>query len=341
MHRFNSRARGKKWHACSRSQRANAEPNVRRCRLDPPNNQLKGFAANDLRWRPACSASRGGEGNVFPRAGRFLPIEPAGSAAIDHPPGLCGCHCWLAQQCRTTAKLNTAGQASSGTQSSNRGLREHRFYPPALRNSARYTGSLFSRMRRSKCVRYAMSCSAGTSGTQRPLQMGVRGQLLQRRVEVFLHVGPEVERAAGLKRPLDVNQQRLAQHATLLMPLLPPRIGKVDMHRRERGVGQELAEHPQGVALTPLPRSIASALPKPRRQTRHTGGQSRCRENSPRVWPRPPSARKAPCPSQSRPLAAPAPSRAVASQGRGNCSTFADGPTDRDTDRSFATSGGP
>ena len=68
-------------------------------------------------------------------------------------------------------------------------------------------------------------------------------------MKILFHIGPEVERAAGQKRALDVAKKRFSHHSAFFMPLFPPRIGKINVHRLERIVGKQFREDSQGIAL--------------------------------------------------------------------------------------------
>src|SRR6266404_569074 len=68
------------------------------------------------------------------------------------------------------------------------------------------------------------------------VQPGRSGQEFERRGEILFDVGPEMQRAVWLERPLDVANKYFVHHPPLLMPGLPPGIGKIDVHRRETRV---------------------------------------------------------------------------------------------------------
>src|SRR4051812_42660785 len=66
---------------------------------------------------------------------------------------------------------------------------------------------------------------------------------------IILHyVGRDVQGATGFEGTIEVAHQRLGEHASLLMPRLPPRVGEVNMDRPEARRGDESCEEEPGIA---------------------------------------------------------------------------------------------
>ena len=82
---------------------------------------------------------------------------------------------------------------------------------------------------------------------ERSVELRVRGQRLERRVEILLDIGPEMEPSADFKDTLDVAYKRFSHDAANPVSPLPPGVGEIDMHGRHGILRQQLAEEPQCV----------------------------------------------------------------------------------------------
>ena len=180
-----------------------------------------------------------------------------------------------------------------------------------------------------------MSCSAGLSGTVSGPSQIASSSAISSSV-VWKYSSTSVQKCSeppGRSVRSTSREERLPHHAPLLVPLLPPRIGKIDVDGRQRVVGQQLREQPQGVAVDH--HGVGEAA------LGQAGGgelgvscadldaqEIVLRHGAPRC------ARKAPCPSRPRPPAAPGGRRAPRpSHGRGNWSNVLRWP-DRSSDGS-------
>ena len=95
-----------------------------------------------------------------------------------------------------------------------------------------------------------MSCSAGVSGTgSGPSRVVCDANSSSEGLKILLDVGPEMERSAGPQRSLDVAEERFPHHPPPPVPLLPPRVGKIDVHGRQRIVGNQFLKDPQAVTV--------------------------------------------------------------------------------------------
>ena len=77
---------------------------------------------------------------------------------------------------------------------------------------------------------------------ERPSERGARGDEGQGGPEVVFDVGPKMKPAARSERTDDICQKSLVEDASFVVPLLPPRVGKINMNGDERVVRHELIE---------------------------------------------------------------------------------------------------
>ena len=70
-------------------------------------------------------------------------------------------------------------------------------------------------------------------GRQQFLERGVVLQQGGDILEIIGHVGPEMQQAVWLEHPCNSIGKQVCEQSAAEMPTLPPRVGKVDMHRRQ------------------------------------------------------------------------------------------------------------
>ena len=98
--------------------------------------------------------------------------------------------------------------------------------------------------------------------------------------EVLLHVGRDEESPALAKHAGRVRGEPGREHAPLLVPRLPPRVGKVDVDRRDAArPGRSRRKDPPRVGARPSSRSAACGRRTASWRRAGTCGRSRCRRS--------------------------------------------------------------